>query len=215
MQIQGKGIQVLRVIQQQGNRAVLVVYGAVAIGLMVGCASTEKDDVVSGSRAADERASEIVSDKGKSKRNEGKGKTNEVTLYERLGREPGIQKIVDDFINRALEDPRVNWSRKGVVKGGLLRRDRSVEWAATEQNVAKLKKHFVQFISVASGGPAEYTGKPIEPAHADMNIIEPEFEAAIGDLKATLDHQQIPADVQKDLIAIFESARMLIVVKRR
>src|SRR5262245_3935234 len=67
-------------------------------------------------------------------------------------------------------------------------RDRSVDWAATDQNVAKLKKHFVEFISVASGGPAEYTGKPIEPAHADMNIIEPEFEASIGDLKATLDH---------------------------
>ena len=122
---------------------------------------------------------------------------------------------MDDFINRALQDPRVNWSRKGVVKGGLLRRDKPVEWQATAENVATLKQHFVQFISVASGGPAEYTGKPIEPTHAEMKITEPEFEATIGDLKATLDQLKIPPDVQKDLIAIFESTRMLVTVKRR
>jgi len=201
--------------QQKRNNAVLLLLGPLVLGFLVGCASAEKNDVVSGSPAADQRASEIVSDKGKGKRNEGRGGTNDMTLYERLGAEPGIKKIVDDFINRVLEDPRVNWSRKGVEKGGLLRRDKSVEWPATPENVARLKTHFVQFISVASGGPAEYTGKQIEPAHADMQIIEPEFDAVIGDLKATLDHLKIPPDVQKDLIAIFESTRMLITVKRR
>ena len=201
--------------QQKRNNAVLLLLGPLVLGFLVGCASAEKNDVVSGSPAADQRASEIVSDKGKGKRNEGRGGTNDMTLYERLSAEPGIKKIVDDFINRVLEDPRVNWSRKGVEKGGLLRRDKSVEWPATPENVARLKTHFVQFISVASGGPAEYTGKQIEPAHADMQIIEPEFDAVIGDLKATLDHLKIPPDVQKDLIAIFESTRMLITVKRR
>jgi hemoglobin len=205
----------LMMIQQKRSNALLAIFGAVVLGCWAGCGTTEKSDVVSGSPAADERASQIVSDKGKSKKNDGKGGTNQMTLYERLGSEPGIQRIVDNFVDRALQDPRVNWSRKGVEKGGLLRRDKSVEWQATEENVATLKKHFAQFISVASGGPAEYAGKPIEPAHADMKITEPEFEATIGDLKATLDHLKIPADVQKDLIAIFESTRMLITVKRR
>ena len=205
----------MKIVQQKRERAVMAICGAVVLGCWAGCGTTEKSDVVSGSPAADERASQIVSDKGKSRKNDGKGGTNQMTLYERLGGEPGIQKIVNDFIDRAMQDPRVNWSRKGVEKGGLLRRDKSVEWQATEENVARLKKHFAQFISVASGGPAEYTGKPIEPAHAEMKITEPEFEATIGDLKATLDHLKIPADVQKDLIAIFESTRMLITVKRR
>ena len=88
-----------------------VILGVMALGLMAGCASAKKNDVVSGSPAADERASEIVSDKGKGKRDEDKGGTNAVTLYQRLGGEPGIQRIVDDFVDRALEDPRVNWSR--------------------------------------------------------------------------------------------------------
>ena len=194
-----------------GKFDTITVLLALVVGLGLGCASPQKSDVVSGSAAADERASEIVSEKGKTKED---AKKRDQTLYERLGGEEGIQRIVDDFVNRALEDPRVNWSRKGVVKGGLLRRDRSVEWAATPENVAKLKQHFVQFISVASGGPAEYSGKPIKPAHADMQITEAEFQAAIGDLKASLDHLKIPATVQKDLIAIFESARPLIVIKR-
>src|SRR5687767_10863345 len=100
--------------QQKRNNAVLLLLGPLVLGFLVGCASAEKNDVVSGSPAADQRASEIVSDKGKGKRNEGRGGTNDMTLYERLGAEPGIKKIVDDFINRVLEDPRVNWSRKGV-----------------------------------------------------------------------------------------------------
>jgi hemoglobin len=183
---------------------------ALALGFAIGCASGGRRDVVSGSAAADERAEEIVVENGKKKGNE---KPGQQTVYERLGGEEGIQRIVDDFVNRALEDPRVNWSRKGVVKGGLLRRDRPVEWAATDETVARMKKHFVQFISVASGGPTEYTGKPIKPTHADMQITDAEFAATIGDLKASLDHLQVPAPLQKDLIAIFESARPLIVVK--
>jgi hemoglobin len=187
------------------------VLGALVLGLALGCATSEKSEVVSGSVAADQRASEIVSDKGKGKQD---GEDRDKTLYESLGGEQGIQRIVEDFVNRVLKDPRVNWSRQGVVKGGLLKRDRSVEWAASEQNVAQLKNHFVQFISVASGGPAEYNGKPIKPTHADMQITEAEFQAAIGDLKASLDHLQIPASSQKGLIAIFESTRRLIIVER-
>jgi hemoglobin len=194
-------------------RIVTLLLQALVLGLVAGCASPEEADVVSGSAAADQRASEIVAKDGK--KNGGKREQAvERTLYERLGGEPGIHRIVDDFINRALEDPRVNWTRKGVKKGGLLRRDRPVEWQATEDSVARLKKHFVEFFSVASGGPAQYTGKAIRPAHADMRIVEAEFEAAIGDLKASLDHLKIPADLQKDVIAIFESTRPLIVVKQ-
>jgi hemoglobin len=177
----------------------------------IGCASNGRKSVVSGNPAADERAEQIVADKGKDKK--GAEKPGERTLFERLGGVDGIQRIVDDFVNRALEDPRVNWSRKGVTTGGWLRRDRSVEWSASNENVARMKKHFVEFISVASGGPAEYNGKPIKPAHAGLQITEAEFAASIGDLKASLDHLQIAAPVQKDLIAIFESARPLIVVK--
>jgi hemoglobin len=212
MKSQRLGLAAMAKQRPRALRSVCSLAFALALAFPLGCGSPPKRDVVSGSAAADERAGEIVAENGKKKGKDAE-KPGQRTLYERLGGEPGIQKIVDDFINRALEDPRVNWSRKGVVKGGVLRRDRSVEWAPTAQNVARLKKHFVQFISVASGGPAEYSGKPIKPAHADMQITEAEFAAAIGDLKASLDHLQIPAPVQKDLIANYESARPRIIHK--
>src|SRR5262245_57825753 len=36
-----------------------------------------------------------------------------LTLFDRLGGQPGISNIVADFTPRVLHDPRVNWQRKG------------------------------------------------------------------------------------------------------
>jgi len=47
-----------------------------------------------------------------------------------------------------------------------------------------------------------------------MNITNPEFDATIGDLKATLDKLQIPNREQKELLAIVESTRPQIVTVR-
>jgi hemoglobin len=141
--------------------------------------------------------------------------TNKLALYDRLGGQPGISNLVDDFIQRALDDPRVNWNRHGVTRGGFsLHRNKPVGWNPTPENVEQLKKHMVEFLALATGGPAQYTGRPIEGAHADMQISNPEFDAAIGDLKASLDRLKIPNKEQKELLAIVESTRPQIVTKR-
>src|SRR5436190_6312301 len=44
---------------------------------------------------------------------------SKLALFDRLGAEQGLAAIVDDFLLRALEDPRVNWQRHGVKKGGM------------------------------------------------------------------------------------------------
>jgi hemoglobin len=121
---------------------------------------------------------------------------------------------VDDFTVRALEDPRVNWERKGVKRGGLLSRDDSPDWTANPQNVATLKKHLVQFLSLATGGPPKYDGRDMKNVHAGMRISNPEFDAVVGDLKATLDKLQIPDKEQKELLAVIESTRPQIVTQR-
>jgi hemoglobin len=195
----------------------------------IGCASSpeqkkKEDFFTSGNPAADRRAEQTVpkakdSDKPDT-REEAQKKASEAalekqtTLYERLGGTNGIQRIVDDFIKRALEDPRVNWTRTGVRTKGWFRTKEARQWEATPENIRRLKLHFVQFISLAAGGPTKYDGKPMQPAHLNMQITKAEFDATIGDLKATLDHLNIANDVQKDLIAIFESTRQQIVVER-
>jgi hemoglobin len=139
-----------------------------------------------------------------------------LALFDRLGGEQGITNIVEDFIPRVLQDPRVNWPRKGMKRGGFsIHRGRSVEWKATPENVAQLKKHIVQFLVLATGGPAQYDGKDMKSAHAGLHIANPEFDAALGDLKASLDKLQIPNKEQKELLSIVESTRPEIVVARK
>ena len=138
-----------------------------------------------------------------------------LSLYERLGAEAGISNIVADFTPRVLQDPRVNWDRKDVKHGGLsFSAGKSETWNPTPENVALLQKHLVQFLALATGGPAHYEGKEIKSSHAEMHISNPEFDAVLGDLKASLDKLQTPNKEQKELLAIVESTRPLIVVER-
>ena len=43
-----------------------------------------------------------------------------------------------------------------------------------------------KFLTLAFGGPKEYTGKDLKIAHAHMNINEAQFGAVAGHLQATL-----------------------------
>jgi hemoglobin len=202
-----------------------------AMSATIGCGGTKgakKQDefFTSGSREADQRASQRMAkeqqlagaDQPKEKSKpaadgapaQAEGRQ---TLFDRLGGEQGITAIVDDFTVRVLEDPRVNWERKGA-KRGLLNRDNSPVWTANPQNVATLKKHLVQFLSLATGGPPKYDGRDMKAVHAGMRIGNPEFDAVIGDLKASLDKLRIPDKEQKELLAVIESTRPQIVTER-
>jgi hemoglobin len=136
-------------------------------------------------------------------------------LYDRLGGEAGIKLIVEDFIPRALNDPRVNWQRKGVVYGGFsVHHNRSMTWNDSPDNVNQLKTHMEQFLALASGGPTKYEGKEMKAAHTNLHITNAEFDAAVGDLKASLDKLEIPNREQKELLSVIESTRPQVVEER-
>ena len=213
-----------------------------ALGGWLGCAgrSAKQQNTsffTSGSKEADQRASqrmaraEQLSGSGEgagetsTKKTSGRGGSGgadegapeakqKSALYTRLGGEVGISNIVSDALPRLVQDPRVNWDRKGVKSGGLFHHHPSVTWDATPQNVAVLKQHLVEFLALATGGPAHYTGKEIKPVHAGMQVSNPEFDAAVGDLKASLDRLKVPNAEQKELLAIIESTRPEIVEER-
>lgn len=119
------------------------------------------------------------------------------SLYERLGGEPALTAVVDDFVGRAAGDPKVNFTRKGTA----------AEWPATPENVAHLKKMLVQFIAMATGGPQQYTGRDMKSAHAGMNISDAEFNALAADLAASLDKFKVPKAEKDELMAIAASTR--------
>jgi len=217
---------------------------SVALLTVAGCGSAggqkqNRQFFTSGSREADQRASQRMAKeeqiagsgegagqkrvKKASKANEenpaggadeGARAQGKLALFERLGGEKGITAIVEDFIPRALQDPRVNWDRKGATRVGLFHHEKSATWNPTPENVARLKQHLEQFLALASGGPAHYDGKEMKAAHTGMHITNAEFDAAVGDLKASLDKLQIPNTEQKELLAIVESTRPEIVAER-
>jgi len=195
---------------------------ALSLVLLAGCASGDKpankDDSfsTSGSREADQRAEQRIS-KDQQLRGEGENDKSKVkqTLYVRLGSEAGVERIVADFVDRVIADPRTNWERKGVKRGGVLGvGGSSAEWKPTPENLESLRKHLAQFIAVATGGPTEYEGKGMDAVHHGMKITNAEFDAAIGALKASLDTLKVPVDEQKELLAVFESTRPQIAEKR-
>jgi len=191
--------------------------------VLAGCANEnakQRDYHTSGNREADQRAEQRVAqaeqirgdgDKG-GKKADGNAQTS---LFERIGGQKSVQLLVSDFVDRAIADPRVNFERKGITKGGVLGiGDKPAEWKPTKENVAVVKKHIVQFLTLAMGGPAIYDGLEMKSSHAGMKITNAEFDACVGDMKASLDAMKVPTTEQKEVLAILESTRAQIVEQR-
>jgi hemoglobin len=117
------------------------------------------------------------------------------TLYERLGKEPGIAKVVDDFVAAAGPDPKVNIDRGGKSK---------VE-------PAKLKASLVAFMAEVAGGPKNYKGKSMKEAHKGMGITDAEFDALAKHLKAALEKNKVAEADVKIVMAAVEGTRKDIV----
>ena len=118
------------------------------------------------------------------------------SLYERLGGEPAITAVVEDFVGRAAGDPKVNFFRDGEYKG---------------LDVARLKQLLVEFIGKATGGPQEYTGRNMKQTHQGMKITNAEFDALAADLAASLDKFNVPAKEKNELLTIVGTTRKDIV----
>ena len=132
-------------------------FSCIAFILSGGCGSTsqqskDKDFFTSGNREADQRADQRMAQQEQLTGNTNNAGTTDTKsqavlstekkpLYDRLGGEVGINLIVEDFVTRALADPRVNLRRTGIKKGGLnlIHRGDSMEWTASTDNVKLLK----------------------------------------------------------------------------
>src|SRR5262245_20638210 len=96
------------------------------------------------------------------------------TLWERLGGERGVTRIVDEWVEAGLADPRVNFSRGG-------------RYRMTPEAVARVKQGLVALTSAVGGGPqAKYSGPSMRKVHEGMNITDEEFDALLGHLKIVL-----------------------------
>jgi hemoglobin len=121
------------------------------------------------------------------------------SLYERLGGIYSIATVVDDFIERVMNDPRLNANP-------------SVNEAHHRVPPAGFKYLVTEMVGMASGGPQKYTGRTMLDSHRDLNINPTEWEAFMDDLQQTLDKFNVPSTEQAELKAIVNSTYGDIVV---
>jgi len=109
----------------------------------------------------------------------------EQNLYEKLGGEEAISKVVTYFYTElVLKDDTVNSFFENV-------------------DMEKQRKHQAKFISFALGGPNQYSGKSMEKAHQGMNLQPTHFDAIVHHLNKALAHFGVSeADIDQALTRV-------------
>jgi hemoglobin len=113
---------------------------------------------------------------------------NQQSLYVRLGGSEAITAVVDDFVGRCAADARIN-----------------PKFARTD--VPRLKAMLVEQVSMATGGPVQYTGRSMDATHRGMQVTAGEFDALVEDLVATLNRFGVPDAAQAELLGILGPLR--------
>jgi len=117
----------------------------------------------------------------------------ENSLYERLGGAAGISKIVDDLVDAHLNNSRIQ--------------ARFLPYLDRPDVVAEVKRHTRDFLGAASGGPEQYKGRSMPDAHRGMNITDAEFAAAVDDIDATLEKNNIDECSREEILGMVNSMK--------
>jgi hemoglobin len=125
--------------------------------------------------------------------------TDSPSLYERLGGVYAIAAVVDDFINRVMDNPGLNANPK-------------VDEAHHRVSRAGFKYLVTEMVCWATGGPQRYTGRSMYDSHVHLSITKEEWSIFLADFQATLDSFHVPPALQAELFAIVESTRNDIVL---
>lgn len=103
-------------------------------------------------------------------------------LYQQLGGQPGLVKLMDDFMQRLLADPRMNPFFKDV-------------------NQAHVKAQLVDQFCQVAGGPCRLDGPDMKKAHAGLDIDRASFNALVELLQQSMEAQGITFSTQNRLLA--------------
>ena len=116
---------------------------------------------------------------------------SEQSLFERLGGEAAVNAAVDIFYRKVLADDRINRFFEGV----------DMERQAQKQKA---------FLTMAFGGPHNYTGKDMREGHAHLvkqGLNDEHFDAVVENLGATLKELGVADELIGEVAAIAETTR--------
>lgn len=103
------------------------------------------------------------------------------STFDQFGGQPGIAKVVDDFVATVANDPRINHF-------------------FAHANIARLKEKLVEQICSATGGGCAYTGLSMTAAHSGMGVKSTDFNALVEDLMSAMKSDNIPTEAQNALL---------------
>jgi hemoglobin len=120
----------------------------------------------------------------------------EPSLYDRLGGAFAIAAVVDRFSDEIIQNPKLN------VNPALK------AWNETEAatRLPGLKFMRTVWIIAQAGGPIEYTGLPLEDAHADLHLTAGEFEEVGAEFVRALDYFKVPEREKQELVEAYMTA---------
>jgi len=107
-------------------------------------------------------------------------------VYERLGYQSGVEKVVDNFLANVAGDDRVNG-----------------RFADTD--MAKLRGHLIDQVCEATDGPCTYTGKSMREAHTGMGITEAEFAIIAGHFSAAMEQEGVSASDHATVMSVLSA----------
>jgi hemoglobin len=117
--------------------------------------------------------------------------TTPASLFDQLGGEAAVDAAVDVFYRKVLADYRIN---------------RFFDNSDMERQAAKQKA----FLTMAFGGPNDYSGKDMRTAHArfvKMGLSDSHFNAVMEHLSATLVDLSVPPALIAQVMALAETTR--------
>lgn len=121
-----------------------------------------------------------------------------IPLYDRLGGEPAIRKVVDDFITLIAADERIDERHRKHFKEG---------------DVALLKQKLIDQVGEATGGPHKYTGKDMKSAHLGLGLTNMDFDALLDDLTRALNQNSVAPANRDELLRMLQTMRKDVVEK--
>lgn len=113
------------------------------------------------------------------------------TLFDRLGGEAAVNAAVDIFYRKVLADDRISRFFEGVDM---------------DKQAAKQKA----FLTMAFGGPNNYTGEDMRKGHAhlvEQGLNDSHFDAVVENLGATLKELGVSDDLIGEVAAVAETTR--------
>lgn len=112
----------------------------------------------------------------------------EENLFEKIGGEAGVSKVVEEYFKRVLDDPRIRNRFNGV-------------------DVDAAKRNYTNFISNLLKNPSPYTSGPLAESHRTRNITKHEFNLALSFFEDVLKEQGFSSFATQQFVDALASVR--------